>query len=85
MREGTSCTYKGTPKPILMAGEVIPGFEIFVEYVNEIKKTDTVDVPVEELILAEEELEEDITTLELKDVDGQNEEFVMIISYICFL
>ena len=55
-----------------MAGEVILRFEIFVDYVNGVKKDD--DVPMKELILAKEELEGDIAALELKDVDGQNEE-----------
>ena len=33
-REGTTCPYKGTPEPILMAGEVILRFDIFADYVN---------------------------------------------------
>ena len=37
-REGTKYPYQGTPEPILMAGEVIPGFEIFADYVNKGKR-----------------------------------------------
>ena len=33
-REGTKYPYQGTPEPILMAREVIPGFEIFADHVN---------------------------------------------------
>ena len=70
MGEGASCPYKGTPEPILMAGKVIPGFEIFAKYVNGVKKANAEDIPMEELILAEEELEEDVAASELKDIDG---------------
>ena len=33
-REGTGCSYRGTPELVLVAGEVILGFEIFTEYLN---------------------------------------------------
>ena len=75
-REGTSCSYKGTPEPILVAGEVIPGFEIFTEYVNGVEKEDVIKFPtdLEELIVVEEEPKEDTTTPKVKSIDDQNEE-----------
>ena len=49
-----------------MAGEVIPGFEIFVEYVNGVKKADVIEVSMdasmEELIVAEEKPKEEVAT-----------------------
>ena len=55
-REGTKYPYQGTPEPILMAGEIIPGFEIFAEHLNRAEKDVVVRAPVdiEELIVAEE-------------------------------
>ena len=75
-REGIGCSYKGAPELILMAGEVIPGFEIFVEYMNGVKKDDVTEVPVDvkELIVAEEEPKEDVATLEVKTTNDQDEE-----------
>ena len=51
-----------------MAGEVIPGFEIFTDYVNKGKQVVANEAPmmVEELIVAEEEPEEVIAIPELK-------------------
>ena len=76
VREGTGCLYMGTPEPILMAGEVIPGFEIFADYVNGAKQAEAVKVlvDVEELILAEEEPEENTATSDVKAAGDQNEE-----------
>ena len=58
-REGTKYPYQGTPEPILMAGKVIPGFEIFAYYVNRGKRAVVNEAPVivEELIMDEEESE----------------------------
>ena len=70
-REGTTYPYKRTPELILMAGEVIPGFEIFADYVNRVKQAVAIEVPgvVEELIVDEEEPKEDVATPEEKTVD----------------
>ena len=59
-----------------MAGEVIPGFEIFAEYVDKVKKVDAIEAPVdvEELIMAEEEPTEDVTTPEVKTTNDREEE-----------
>ena len=59
-----------------MAGEVIPGFEIFVDYVNRGKQVvaDETPVIVEELIVAEEEPEEVVAIPESKAIDDQDEE-----------
>ena len=77
VRERTGCSYKGTPEPILMAGEVIPGFEKFTNYVNGVKKANVTEVfadaSVEELIVTEEEPKEDTVTPKVKATDGQNE------------
>ena len=54
-----------------MAGEVIVWFEIFANYVNVVKKVDVTEIPayMEELIVAEEEHNEDVATLEVKTAD----------------
>ena len=44
-REGTCCLHMGINELILMAGEVIPGFEIFTEYVNGVKQAAAIEVP----------------------------------------
>ena len=51
-----------------MAGEVIPGFEIFAEYVDKVKKANIVEasVDVKELIVAEEEPKEEVATPDVK-------------------
>ena len=46
-REGTKYPYQGTPEPILMAGEVIPGFEIFAEHLNMVKKDAVIGAPAD--------------------------------------
>ena len=75
-REGTKYPYQGTPEPILMAGEVIPGFEIFADYVDRGKRTvaDEAPVVVEELIMAEEEPKEDVAIPKVKATEDQDEE-----------
>ena len=75
-REGTKYPYQGTPEPILMAGEVIPGFEIFADHVDRGKQTvaDEAPVIVEELIVAEEEPKEDVAIPEVKATEDQDEE-----------
>ena len=59
-----------------MAGEIIPGFDIFADYVNGAKKADVTKIPtgVEELIVAEEEPKENIATPKVKTTDDQDEE-----------
>ena len=75
-REGTKYPYQGTPKPILMAREVSPRFEIFIDYMDKGKRaiTDEAPVIVEELIVAEEEPKEDVAIPEVKATDDQDEE-----------
>ena len=75
-REGTKYPYQGIPEPILMAGEVLPGFKIFADHVNRGKRAiaDEAPVIVEELIVAEKEPEEDIAIPEVKTTDDQDEE-----------
>lgn len=46
-----------------MVEEVILRFEIFAKYVNGVKRADTADVPVEELIVVAEEPKEDVAAL----------------------
>lgn len=76
IREGIGCSYMGTPELILMAGEVIPRFEIFADYVKGAKQAEVVKVPmdVEELVLAEEEPKEDTATSDVKVAGDQDEE-----------
>ena len=59
-----------------MAGEVIPGFEIFAKYVNRVKKSNITEVlvDVEELIVTEEEPKEEIATPKVKTTDDQDGE-----------
>ena len=61
-----------------MAGEIISGFEIFADYVNGVKKADVTEIftGVEELIVAEEEPKEDVTTSEVKTTDDQDESWI---------
>ena len=75
-REGTKYPYQGTPEPILMAGEVIPGFKIFADYMNKGKQVvaDETPVIVEELIVAEEEPKEVVAIPESKATNDQDEE-----------
>ena len=75
-REGTKYPYQGTPEPILMAGEVIPGFEIFAEHLNRAEKDVVVGAPVdiEELIVAEEEPEGETATPDEKTTGNQSKE-----------
>ena len=56
-----------------MAGEIIPGFEIFADHVNREKRAvaDEAPVIVEELIVAEEEPKEDVAITEVKATDDQ--------------
>ena len=53
-----------------MVGEVIPGFEIFAEHLNMVKKDVELKAPVdiEELIVADEELERGAATPDKKTV-----------------
>ena len=59
-----------------MVGEVIPGFEIFADYVNKGKQAvaDETPVIVEELVVAEEEPEEVVAIPESKATNDQDEE-----------
>ena len=73
---GTNYPYQGTQEPILMAGRIILGFEIFAEHLNMAKKGTAVEAPVnmDELIVAEEEPEGGAATLEEKVADDRDKE-----------
>ena len=74
VEEGTNYPYTGNPKLLVVAREVISGFEIFTEYVNGVKiGTNDAEVIVEELLI-DPESKEYITAPELKDVVDQEKE-----------
>ena len=59
-----------------MAGEIIPGFEIFADHLNMVKKDAVIGalVDIKELIVAEERPEEDATAPEKKATGNQSKE-----------
>ena len=62
------------PKPLMLTGTLVPGFEIFAEYVNGVKKVVDEETIVDELVLAPES-DEDIIVAELKEATSQEEDF----------
>ena len=73
MEEGTNYPYAGKPKPLMIADKLVPGFEIFIEEMNEIREPVVKEAVIEELVLSEEP-EEVIPAPERKEADDQEGE-----------
>ena len=73
MEESANYPYTGKSEPLLIADKLVPGFEIFIDEVNGIRKPVVKEVVLEELVLSEEP-KEVIPAAEQKKADDQEEE-----------
>ena len=74
MKEGFNYPYAGKLEPLLIADKLVPGFEIFAEEMNEIRRPAVREAVIEELVLSEEP-EEVIPASEQKEADDQEGEW----------